>query len=39
MRGKTGGVNFVLKSGIDCQRIKCDSEYIYFTKIRAHANG
>ena len=39
MRGKTGGVGFVIKSDIECQRIICNSEDICFIKIRAHANG
>ena len=38
MRGKTGGVWFVMKSDIECQRIICDSEDICFIKIGAHAN-
>ena len=38
MRGKTGGVGFVIKSDIVCQKIICDSEYICFIKIGAHAN-
>ena len=39
MRGKTGGIGFVIKSGMECQRIICDSEDICFIKIRAHAKG
>ena len=39
MRGKTGGVSFVIKSDMECQRIICDSEDICFLKIGAHANG
>ena len=38
MRGKTGGVWFVIKSDMECQRIICDSEDICFIKIGAHAN-
>ena len=38
MRGKTGGVGFVIKSDIECQRIICDSEDVCFIKIGAHAN-
>ena len=28
MRGKTGGVGFVIKSDMECQRIICDSELL-----------
>ena len=38
MRGKTGGVVFVIKSDMECQRIIRDSEDICFIKIGAHAN-
>ena len=38
MGGKTGGVAFVIKSDMECQRIICDSEDICFIKIEAHAN-
>ena len=39
MRGKTGGVGFVIKSDMECQRIICDSEDNCFIKIGAHAYG
>ena len=38
MRGKTGGVGFVIKSDMKYKRIICDSEDICFIKIGAHAN-
>ena len=38
MRGKTGGVGFVIESDMECQRVICDSEYICLIKIGAHAN-
>ena len=38
MRGKTGGVGFVIKSDMECQRIIFDSEDICFIKIGADAN-
>ena len=32
----TGGVGFIIKSDMECQRIICDSEYICFIKIGVH---
>ena len=39
MRGKSGGVGFVIKSDMECQKISCDSEDVCFIKIGSHAKG
>ena len=38
MRGKPGGVGFVIKNDMECQRIIYDTEDICFIKFGAHAN-
>ena len=36
MKGKTGGVGFIIKCDLECKRISCDSEDICFVKIGKH---
>ena len=39
MRGKSGGIGFVLKSEMECQNISCNSKDVCFIKIGSHAKG
>ena len=36
VKGKTGGVGFIIKRDLECKRISCDSEDICFVKIGQH---
>ena len=36
VKGKTGGVGFIIKRDLECKGISCDSEYICFVKIGKH---
>ena len=36
VKGKPGGVDFIIKRDLECRRIRCDSEDICFVKIGKH---
>ena len=37
MKGKTGGVGFIIKSSLECERVFCESEDVCFIKVGTQA--
>ena len=37
MKGKTGGVGFIIKRSLECKRVICESEDVCFLKAGTHA--
>ena len=39
MKGKTGGVGFIIKRRLECERVICESEDVCFLKVGTHAGS
>ena len=37
MKGKTGGMGFIIKRSLECERVICENDDVCFLKAGAHA--